>query len=145
MKIFEVSGYWPQKTDENGKVRHHGKHVGYFVQTDSAARACEIVEKRHDGIVIESCTRKGSRELIVDVPREPAGKSRIAAVLRHAAELHGHVPRGIHAALRDLDALDIADAVWSAYYVVAGPVPLVGNRRDDLLEAARHVESEETP
>lgn len=59
-----------------------------------------------------------------------ADRTRVAAVLRRAAE-----PRGLHAAIRDAGADDIADAVWAAFYRVGGDACAL-----NLLEAARRVE-----
>lgn len=63
-------------------------------------------------------------------------RTRIAAVLRHAAQHDGVSLLGIHAAISELDAHDIADDVWRVFYAAEG-----ASVQATLLEAARRVEA----
>ncbi len=71
MKVYEVTGYWPEVYGESvdgkrGAIIRGGRHVGAFIQCSSAGRAAEIIETKYPGVTVGSVVRKGSREIIVD-------------------------------------------------------------------------------
>lgn len=73
------------------------------------------------------------------------GRSLVAIVLRFAAGDGRGDPPGVHVALRELDAYEVREAVWAAYYAAVTEMPLDApeRHRDKLLEAARIAANEE--
>jgi hypothetical protein len=65
-KIYEVNGYWREVTEVDGRVAHHGQHIGAFIECESAGRAAAIIEAKYPGVTIDSVVRRGNRIIIVD-------------------------------------------------------------------------------
>lgn len=82
------------------------------VQADALARREGWLVRVGSARSYHHCPRCSDR--LAQITPSEASAERVQNVLQRARELTE--PRGVHAAIRDLKAEDIADAVWAAFY-----------------------------